>query len=67
MKKRHLMLATVSALGLVALNWAGGPAGSNVRLGPLEWSFSSSSEPATPGPVESGPLVQLEAPREPVS
>jgi len=64
------MLATVSALGLVALNWAGGPAGSNVRLGPLEWSFSSSSEAGTPGCMESGesgPLVQLEAPREPVS
>ena len=64
MKKRHLMLATVSAVGLVALNWAGGPAGSIVRLGPLEWSFAS--EPAE-RPAEPHPLVRLQAPPDPLS
>ena len=43
MKKRHLILAVVSALGLLALAWAGGPAGTIIRLGPLQWSFASAS------------------------
>jgi len=64
MKKRPLLLAVVSALGLLALDRAGGPAGSIVRFGPLEWSFASTSEPeeATPAPREA-----LSEPEESVS
>jgi len=51
MKKRHLVLAVLSALGLLALDRAGGPAGSIVRLGPLEWSFTVRCEPAETNPA----------------
>jgi len=64
MKKRHLLLVAASALGLLALTWAGGPAGSSFRLGPLEWSFALADEAL---PVDSSPLVTFEDPREPVS
>jgi len=71
MKKRHLMLATLSALGLMALSWAGGPTGTIVRVGPLEWSFAAASEPivgvSEPVSPDSEPLVRVEAPREPIS
>ena len=64
MKKRHLVLAMLSALGLVALIGAGGPAGTLVRLGPLEWSFASTPELVFP---RAEALVQTEAPAEPLS
>ena len=64
MKKPHLWLAAFSALGLVALSWAGGPAGTLVRLGPLEWSFASAPGAGTPVPEI---LERFADPREPVS
>lgn len=67
MKKRPLLLAVVSALGFLALYRAGGPAGSTVRLGPLEWSFAQCSEPAEATPAPPGTLPEAAEPGEAVS